>query len=531
MGLLGLFFNKSLLKIILVVVAIFLLLQAIEGFASFVAQFGTIQLTALALIALATLAGLSARSERLKFLSGPTKFLGFAAVPSLLLFEAVTLVWPPSSLAGITALAVPALPYILYFACRGRIFSWSNPASHQDIKKRYNRLTKGSLTPKGIEEGHIVFSAGRRGFRTLRLIEIINQDFETAGRHAVFEETYRRTVKTLSTMVAVANKLRVEFSYELQWQDDIPHITVATISEGRDYRRCRSLVDEFTRILVQHMRLNHANTRSVTQVADSSKAEKLLLMSLFLDTANLQNIEINDRSVVLTSNGNPARRTRLRMMHVSDLTRTWESTGVSLLDEFVRIAMAYNHTRNLVCTVHVKPFPNSYLRKETAKLEESYHSAMARIIEDVNSEVHAGKGIATSLLIGHDKDNADATSSANDAKKGLQRLRDAENSGFFGVSMALIGDPAAVESIARQLKSRLSSLFPDIELHIDRLPPIAFHAAIRRDPLVFSGKLAGNELTILLTPPEFTHELKTNRISPTAANAFDSSAVEKSISE
>jgi hypothetical protein len=530
MGLLGIFFNRWFLKIILIIAAIFILLQALQGFFSFTTRLETIQLAALAVIVLAAFAALSARSERFKSLSGLTKFLGFAVVPSVPLFEATTVILPPSSLASITAFTIAALPYIAYFAYREGISNWSNPASPRSIRRRCRKLTMSSLSPKGIETGHVAFGAGRRGLRTLRFIEIKNQELQTTGPHTAFEVTHCKTLKALSAIVTVAKKLRVEFSYELHWENGTPHILVAAISEGRDYGGCRSLVDEFTRILTQHLRLNHAKTPSVTQVADSTKAEKILMIPLFLDPANSPGIESDDRNIMLTSNTDQDRRTRLRIMRVSDLPRIWESTGVSLLNELLRIVAANSQARNLFSALHVKPFPDSYLKRDTRKLEEAYHSAMARIIE-VNTKVHIEKSLAMSLLIEHDKDAANAISSANEAKNRLQLLRDAESSGYFGVSMILIGEPAIVESIKRQLKTKLSSLSPDLQARIERLPPTAFQAAIRRDPLILSDRLGGHELTMLLTAPEFTPEKKTDRSAPAPGNTFDSSAIEESVSQ
>jgi hypothetical protein len=531
MGLLGLFFNRWFLKLVLLIVVAFLVLQVLGGFVSFASGLGPISLFLLSLFMALVFAALLARFERFRFLSGLAKLLCFAVLPSLLVLEALDSISVPSSLAILLKFIVPPLPYVAYFAYTKRFWVSSEPSSSHSIRRHYRRLSKNDLTPKGIESGHIVFGAGRSGFRVLKFIEIKGQRIRSATKDAAFESTHREAVKILSSQLSMAKKLCIEISYEVYFEDGGPRTILAAVNESRDYRRCRSNTDEFTKIITQQARLNQPVALFAGEVSESSNAERVLMMPTFTTLETLGRIDNDDSNARLILNSDPDRTARLRMMHLSHLPSVGRSDGVRLLDQLLRVALAHNRTCNFACIFHVKPLPDSALKKEIRRVEEAYQSAMVQVIEGVSSGVHNGKDLAKGLLVEHGNKMTGATRSLNEVKNMLRRLKDAENSGYFGVDMALIGEPATVENISRQLKMKMLSRAPDTKMHIDRLPPGALRATIRRDSAIRSDRLNGREVISLLTPSEETFGHRIAESSSNLMNALDACLVEKTASQ
>jgi hypothetical protein len=530
MGLLGLFFNRWFLKLILLIVVAFFVLQVLGGFVSFASGLGSILPFPLALFMMSAFAALLTRFERFRFLSGMARLLCFAVLPSLLILEALNSISVPSSFAILLKFVILPLPYVAYFAYTKRFWVLSEPSSSQSIRRCYHRLSKKDLTPKGVESGHIVFGAGPRGFRVLKFIEIKGQRLRPRTKDAAFENTHCEVAKILSSQLSTAKKLSIEISYEVYFEEGRPRTILAVANEGRDYRRCRSNIDEFTKIISQQARLNQLTALFATQVNESRDAVRVLMMPTFTTLETLERIDNDDSNARLILNSDPERTAKLRMMHLFHLPSVDRSNGVRLLDQLLGVALAHNQICNFACILHVKPLPDSALKKEIRRVEEAYQSAMVQVIEDVSSGVHSGKDLAKGLLVEHGNKITDATRLVNEVKNMLQRLRDAENSGYFGVDIALIGEPATVENISRQLKTKMLSRAPDAKMRIDRLPPTALRAAIRRDSTIRSDRLNGLEVISLLTPSEETSGHRIAESGSTSMNALDACLVERTAS-
>jgi hypothetical protein len=99
---------------------------------------------------------------------------------------------------------------------------------------------------------------------------------------------------------------------------------------------------------------------------------------------------------------------------------------------------------------------------------------------------------------------------AQETSLNFKRLKEAEKSGYFEVSLTVVAEPAAAENIANSIRVRVPQYNSSAELSIHRVPPQILVGTIRRDLLLPSGKLTGEELaSFVQLPKDFLgHEVK-----------------------
>ncbi|WXG44822.1 MAG: hypothetical protein WED04_12465 [Promethearchaeati archaeon SRVP18_Atabeyarchaeia-1] len=333
----------------------------------------------------------------------------------------------------------------------------------------------------------------------MKFIEMEEQSVHPDNCQAQLRSLHNEAAKILSGQLTEARKLGIEISYELHCQDQKPRAIIAAACEGRDYRRCRSILDEFTSNLSKHLRLNRSASHFVTEVDSIGDAERVLMMPLFVAIENLSEIESDGRNAKLTLSRGPDCTRKLRIMHLSDLPMTEGSNEASLLDGFIEEALAHGQPCDFAFVIQVRPLSDATLGQEMRRLGEAYQATMARFMDGINSGANFNEGLTKDMFFRREK-TQQAANIVNEIRAKLRQLRDAENSGYFEASITLIGDPVTVENIARLLRVKISGTARNSVLRIDRLPPEMLRSVVRRECPIPSGRLNGRRMISILTP-------------------------------
>ncbi|WXG47466.1 MAG: hypothetical protein WED05_12535 [Candidatus Atabeyarchaeum deiterrae] len=496
MGLLRLFFNRWLLSFFFIIVAVYLFLQVL-GWS--MATFGGLSLLSqivTAVLVLAVSLVLTTRLDRLRPLSGLTKFLFITVVPLLFIFNMVVSAPIPYPMSVPMKLSALSLPFIVYVIYRKRQHIGRFLSSQTGFKHHW-RLKGHALLPKGLEEGHIVYGAGRRGFKVLKFIEV-RQQHASKTRLLVPCGNGKEMTKRLMRPLIMARKLGIETSLDMFFQDGAPLFFVSSACEGRDYRKCRAIIDDFSRTLSDSIKAAGLTSLSVRPVDDNTIAKKVLMAPFSTKLEDVEYIESDGYNVKVLTSGNSGRTTRLRLIHLIGPKQTSETDSANIVDELDKLTSNQRTLKNFAVILHVKPLPESVLCKELVETGETYQYAMSQVVEQFKSGILTRR--SKNRILPPERQNvvADATRRTEEAKNTFKHLKEAESSGYFEVSLTILGEPPVAESISRVLSENLSSLDSDNKLSVvrGRLPDV--RRIVRRDLASSLGKVSGKGLASLV---------------------------------
>jgi hypothetical protein len=512
LGLIGLFFNKTVLKVILFIVAAYLLLQVLAWFLSFSAGLGWAPLICLVAATLILSSSPAIRNSHLGSIIGSVTFLLFSFLSFVLILEILVPVQIAYPMSIPIKLAIASLPSIMYFTYRRN--EWSpKKISFFHRKLRHNtRISPSDLLPKGIEEGHIVYKAGSRGFRVLKFIEV-KQRLDGKEDSVTSEQIRRPTVVTLTNQLSTLRKLGIEISYELYCRSGVQRTFIASISEGRDYSRCRSLVDEYSSSFSRNTGSFGSATASIDSSGDCSKAKRILMFPIFTDVEEITEIKNTDYDINLFKSRDPKKPTRLRMIHLSNTRLLCLNSKYGLIGELAKIALTQRPAMDFACILHIRPLPEDRTDRELAEMSKNHSTALARVTEELKNEFMIESG-QTRKPRNYQRDRiSNAQQEARKTSLEIERLQNAKKSGYFEVNLTIISEPATVESIARKIKVDALGDVASAELSIDRVPPQLIVETLRRHPLLSSDKLTGEEIVSLV---RFSRGLSQNQTKPAA---------------
>jgi hypothetical protein len=506
MSLLGFFFSKRFLKLILIVASIFILLQFSRAFLSFGSGLDLLLQVTLITFVLILLTGLSIRYERLKFLSGMLKFLCLTVVPLILVFSFVLPASIPFPLSTPVKLGALVFPFGIYILYRRKLWIWARSSSVGGERRQYGRLSRNALLPGAMEDGHIVYNAGIKGFKVLRFIQIDDQQLDSIDEH-VTEAQFRLATPELSELLSLIKKRRIEVSYELYLRNEALQEFVGFMCEGRDYREIRTAVDDLSRKLVRDLSSMKGTVGAAASlVEDSIRAGRILAMPLSTAFEDLRRIENDDYNAKVFGYNDSEKPTKLRPIYVSGLSLVSQGQDINVVDEVAQAAFAQRTQKDFACILHIKPLSNHTIDQELVKAGRAYEHAMTRFIEVMRNGFFDGKVRNKAPLFNRGKIPLDPRNIIEESKSRLQRLKEAEEAGYFEVSLAIIGEPAVAEVIARLLKNKLSQKNPSAALFLVHAPPTVIEGVVRRDLVLPLGRLNGDEVRSLLSPTKGSRE-------------------------
>lgn len=517
MGLLGFLFNKRFLKLVFIIASVFAFLQFLRLFVSFVSGFNWTLQVILATFTLFVSTFFTVKFERFRFLSGLMKFLCFAVVLLILILNFVLPASIPFPLSLPVKLGTLVLPFAAYVAYRKKLWIWGRSSFLSSGRRRYGRLSRDALLPKALEEGHIVYGAGIKGFKVIRFIQVEGQQPDIIDELVSTEAQLPAITTELSEHLSLMRKHGIEMSYELYIQNRTLQGFIGLVNEGRDYHEVRTRLDEFSRTLATRLRSKDETASSAAHpVEDNNRAKRILMMPLSTTLDDLKRIENDDYNVKVFGRNSSERPTRLRSIHLSGLPSVNQGKGFSLVDEFVRAALAHRPSQNSAYILHIRPLSDHIINRELAKTANVYQQAVTQFIEGIRNGLLNGKARNKKLLFNRGNITLDPRSILEAARTRFQRLKEAEESGYFEVSLTIIGEPATAESIARALRNKLTQSNPKAALILVRSPPALIRGVVRRDLILPLGRINGNEVQFLIAPVDKSPE-------PTTSNSENTS--------
>jgi hypothetical protein len=372
------------------------------------------------------------------------------------------------------------------------------------------------LLPRGIEEGHITYNAGSKGFRVLKFIEV-KQHHEGKEPPANTQRIHEQIAATLTRQLNTMRRLGIEVSYELHCHNGASRVFLSSISEGRDYRRCRSIVDECSSLLARTMKSFSSTTISTKSLDESNRAKRVLMLPVTTNVENVLRVENDDYNVRIIRNSDSERPARLRLVHLTNVQSLCLKTKARLLDELAHLARTHKPTWDFTCILHIKPLSDGNLDEEFMEISKKQAVAIMQVSEELKYELLSGKRKNRKYLNNHGDAIPNPRQEAQNTNINLERLRIAKRSGYFEVSITIISEPATAESVARRIKYEAHGDDGLAELSIDRLPPWLLKWAIRRHHLRPTDKVTGEELTFLAHLPEnlFEDQTKSDEAEPT----------------
>jgi hypothetical protein len=509
MGLLGLLFNKSLLKLILIASVIFLTLRITVWFVSLAAGLSMIGLTALLGITACIITALTIRFDRVRRLSGLMKLLCLTVVPSILVFGVEESISVPAPLSFLLEPATLLVVFVAYFAYRKRRSPFAGNSSFHSRWRHQGRLSKDRLLPKGIEEGHVAYNAGRKGFKVLKFIEVKHQ-LNSEDGYTITETTHEQLAQRLIKRLTSMRRFDIETSYELYCHNGIPRIFIASLSEGRNYQKCRERVDEYSRLLIESMRSATPRTIAAKPLENYGRVKRALMLPLDTDVENIQQIESDGYNAKLRRKADSERPTKLRLIHLNNLQSLALKREISPFDMFLDVALNHRPHLDFACILHAKPLPADALNRESMETSEAHRHALMQISEGLRNRFLDAEKENEKSTEKRGERIMDARQKAQETDLNFKRLKEAEKSGYFEVSLTVVAEPAAAEIIAKLIKVNASQANSSMELSIDRMPPQALVGTVRRDLVLSSGKLTGEELASFTQLPRIFlgHQVK-----------------------
>jgi hypothetical protein len=512
MGLLGFFFNKRFLKLIFIFTSIFIFVEFLTLSISFVSGLNWFLQAILASFTLLVLILFASRFDRFRPLSGLIKFSCFTLVPLILVFNLILPLSIPFPLSIPTKLGTLVLPFSFYLAYRRKLWLWKS-LSANTISRRYGKLSKDTLLPKALEEGHILYGAGVRGFKVIRFIEVKkDQQPDSVNEHNSNEHQILATSAASSGRLTMMKRYRMEMSYELYLQNGSLQCFIGLTTEGRNYDKIRTKIDQFTTELVSSPRSTDV-TASATMcpVKDNNQAGRILMMPLsttFDDLEQIQNDEYNAR---ISNHSNSEKPIKLRSIHLVGLSTIAHGNDFSLADEFARVVLSHRPTRNIAYILHIRPLSARDIEQELAKTGNAYKEAMAHFVEGIRNGLLNGKSRSITRLFDRENNASDPRIIIEEAKTKFRYLKAAQESGYFEVGLTIVGEPASVESIARALKKKLLNNDPCARLYLVRSLPAVIRGVVRRDLTLPLGRFSGDELCLLMASTYEPGESETSR--------------------
>jgi hypothetical protein len=500
MGLLGLFLNKSLLKLILIVAVILGALRITVWFVSLAAGLSPVAMTALLGITICIITSLTIRFDRLRRLSGLMRLLCLTVVPSILVFGLEVSISVSAPLNFLLEPATLLAVFVAYFAYRKGLFPFGGNSSFQIRTRLLGRLSKDRLLPKGIEEGHVAYNAGRKGFKVLKFIEVKHQLNPEDG-YAITETTREQIAKRLVKRLTSMRRFDIETSYELYCHGGIAKIFIASVGEGRNYQKCRERVDECSRLLIESLRSTTPGRITARSLENYDLAKRALMMPLVTDFDDIQQIESDGYNAELYRKADSERPAKLRLIHLSNLQSLALKREISLFDIFLDVALTHRPRLDFVCILHAKPLPVEALDRDSMETSEAHTHALMQISEGLRDRFLDAEKEDEKSAEKRGERILDARQKAQETSLNFKRLKEADKSGYFQVSLTVVAEPATAESIAKSVKVRASQATSSAELSIDRVPPRALVGTIRRDLVLPSGKLTGEELASFIQLP------------------------------
>jgi hypothetical protein len=512
-GLLGLFFNKTVLKVLLLGAVAFLLLRLLAWFLSFATQLSWVPLVGLIAVTLIVLKIVAVRSSRLGIVLRSVMFLLFAFLTFVLILEILVPVQIPYPLSVPIKLALASLPSLSYFlASRNNSLSVRRISLFHGKLRHHRRISLRNLLPKGIEEGHIVFNAGSRGFRVLKFIEV-KQRFNGKENSNTSEQIRRQIAVTFTRQLNILRKLGIEVSYELHCRSGVPRTFIASTYEGRDYRRCRSIVDESSSLLSRSMRSLGSTTISTDSIEDCNKANKILMVPTFANFEEIKQIKNADYNINLFKNRDQNKPTRLRIIHLGNIRSLCLNSKSGLFNELTDIALAHRPIMDFTCILHINLLPETSTDQELMKMSKNHATALTQVSEELKNEFLVESGQARKSLKDHRSGISNARQEARNTDLEIERLQRAKESGYFQVNVTIISEPATVESIATKIRKKAPEDRCLAEMSINRVSPQLLVETIRRCPLLSSDKLTGEEIVSLVQLPKSLSQRQTDLIA------------------
>jgi hypothetical protein len=511
-GLLGLFLNKTVLKVLLLGAAAYLLLRVLAWFLSFAAESSWVPLIGLIAVTLIILKIVAVKSSRPRIILRSVMFLLFAFLTFILILEVLAPVQIPYPLSVPIKLALASLPSLVYFL-KSRNNAWSvrKISLFHGKLRHYKRISPRNLLPKDIEEGHIVYKAGSRGFRVLKFLEV-RQRFDGKENSDNSEKIRRQIAAAFTKQLNTMRKLGIEVSFELHCRGGVPRIFIASVFEGRDYRRCRSVVDESLILLSRNIRSSGSTCVSTSPSEDCNKAKKILMMPIFTNAEELIEIRNADYNINLFKNPNQEKPTRLRMIHLCNTKSLCLNSKSGLFDELSDITLTRRPTMDFTCILHINPLPEASTDQELMEMSRNHASALTQISEELKNEFLVESGQSRKLLSNQRDRISNAKQEAISTNHEIERLQKAKKFGYFEVNVTIISEPATVESIARKIRKEAPEAGAFNELSFDRVPPRLLTEMIRRSTLLSSERLNGEEIISLVQLPRSLSERLTGFI-------------------
>ena len=521
MGLLGLFFNKTVLKIIFLIVIAYLLLQILAWFLSFSTGLGLVPLVCLVAATLILSKYAAMRDSHFGSILGSAMFLLFSFLSFVLILEILVPVEIAYPLSVPIKLGLASLPSILYLAHQRNVWSPQRFSSlHKKLRhNRSSRISPSDLLPKGIEEGHIAYGAGSRGFRVLRFLEV-KQRVHQMENSSNCQQVRRQIAVTFARQLNTMRRLEAEFSYELHCRGGVPRVFVASICEGRDYSACRSLVDECLNLLARSLRSIDSAAFSTRYLDECDKATRALMLPIFTNTEEVTQIKNADYTTELFRSQNPEKPVRLRMINLCDIRSLCLKDKSGLIDELTEIALTNRPILDFTAILNIKPLQESSLEQELMEVSRKDAASLAQFSEELRKEFQTEHKKSKKYNNGEDRLSS-IQQEGQDARLNAMRLMKAKKSGYFQVNVTLISEPATIESIARKIGCKTSDDSANAKPSINRIPPPLLRKTIRRYPLLTSEKLTGDELIYLVQLPRSLAELQRNLSAEQPAKLAD----------
>jgi hypothetical protein len=399
--------------------------------------------------------------------------------------------------------------FVAYFAYRNRRSPFAGNSSFHSKWRHRGRLSKDCLLPKGIEQGHVAYNAGRKGFKVLKFIEVKHQ-LNSEDEYTITETTREQIAQRLIKRITSMRRFDIETSYELYCHNGIPRIFIASLSEGRNYQTCRERVDNCSRLLIESMRSATPRTIAARPLENYSGVKRALMLPLVMDFEDIQQIESDGYNAKLHKKADFERPTKLRLIHLENLQSLALKREISPFDIFLDVALTHRPRLDFACILHAKPLPADALDRESMQTSEAHRHALMEISEELRNRFLDAEKENEKSVEKRGERVLNARRKAQETSLNFKRLKEAEKSGYFEVSLTVVAEPATAENIANSIKVRVPQNNSSAELSIHRVPPQVLVGTIRRDLLLPSGKLTGEELaSFVLLPKDFLgHEVK-----------------------
>jgi hypothetical protein len=234
------------------------------------------------------------------------------------------------------------------------------------------------------------------------------------------------------------------------------------------------------------------------------------MLPLMTDFEDIQQIESDGYNAKLYRKADFERPIKLRLIHLENLQSLALKREISPFDIFLDVALTHRPRLDFACILHAKPLSADALDRESMETSEAHRHALMEISEGLrNRFLDAEKKNEKSVEMRGER-VLNARRKAQETSLNFKRLKEAEKSGYFEVSLTVVAEPAAAENIANSIRVRVPQYNSSAELSIHRVPPQILVGTIRRDLLLPSGKLTGEELaSFVQLPKDFLgHEVK-----------------------